>query len=328
MTALLWALTAAWAGPLLSVSPSQRGEVGVHAGGVWIPRATTVQARRGSCPHETVPVTILVVDPWYRVKDVRLPETGQEVCLPAAVLRDLGEPDGDERAEHAVGAAYFQHFGPIQASALRSTPWGRVALPFAKEFESEALAEEWSSENLRTAEQRARATTAEGPRRHGEPVYTHFLGGDAPRSDRWGRPAFVIELLALLSGWSTHCVEELRSQIAYASPRTCTVQLGDLGWYSDQRPDPLGHQTHFDGNCVDIRLFRDDGSRYEAWWNRPDDRSGVKGGYSQALTLAFLDYAYAHHSPTTVYFNDPVVVSALAGVDAQPGHDDHIHLCF
>ena len=115
---------------------------------------------------------------------------------------------------------------------------------------------------------------------------------------------------------------------AFASPRSCTVQLGDLGWYSDARPDPLGHKTHFDGNCVDVRLFRDDGSRYEAGWNQSDDRLGVTGGYSQALTAAFLRYATTRHSPTTVYFNDPAVISAVEGVEAQPGHDDHIHLCF
>ena len=156
-------------------------------------------------------------------------------------------------------------------------PWGRVALPFARELDADAQAKEWSSESLRSDDQRSRATIAEGPRRDGEPVYTHFLGTDAPRSDRWGTPAFVTELLSLLSGWSTHCVETLPAQIPYASPRSCTVQLGDLGWYSDARPDPLGHKTHFDGNCVDVRLFRDDGSRYEAWWNQSDDRPGVTG---------------------------------------------------
>ena len=78
MTALLWMLTVAWAGPLLSVRPPGPGEVGVDAGEVWIPRGTTVQPRKGDCPHETVPVTILVVDEWYRIKRARLPRSGQE----------------------------------------------------------------------------------------------------------------------------------------------------------------------------------------------------------------------------------------------------------
>ena len=47
MTALLWMLTVAWAGPLLSVRPPGPGEVGVDAGDVWIPRGTTVQPRKG-----------------------------------------------------------------------------------------------------------------------------------------------------------------------------------------------------------------------------------------------------------------------------------------
>ena len=114
---------------------------------------------------------------------------------------------------------------------------------------------------------------------------------------------------------------------AVCTPRT-TVQFGDLAWYSDKRPDPLGHKAHFEGNCVDIRLFRDDGSRYEAWWNREDDRQEASGGYSRGLTTSFLEYAYANHKPTKVYFNDPEVHAAVPGVEAQPGHDDHIHLCF
>lgn len=328
MTVWLLATATAWAGSLFSISPPEHGVIGVQAGEFWVPRGTTVQPTKGSCPHETAPVTVLDVDPWYRMSDVRLPQTGQAVCVRAADLRVLDRPDGDERAEREVGAAYFRHFGPIDAAALKSTPWGRVALPFPRELSEQALAQEWSTENLLTARQRERATVAEGPRREGEPVYTHFLGADAPRSDRWGTPAFVVELLALMSGWSDHCVKHLPGQIEHASPRSCTVQLGDLAWYSDQRPDPLGHKAHFDGNCVDIRLFRDDGSRYEAWWNRSDDRLGVTGGYSRALTAAFLAYAYTNHAPSTVYFNDPEVLSVVPGVKAQPGHDDHIHLCF
>ena len=328
MIGWLLALTMASAGPLMHIIPPEHGAIGVQVDDFWIPRGTTVQPREGSCPHETVPVTVLVVDPWYRIKDIRLPSTGQEVCVRAAVLRSLGEPDGDERAERAVGAAYFRHFGPIDADAIKSTPWGRVALPFARELSDQQLAEEWSAEHLVTPQQRTRATVAEGPRRQGEPVYTHFLGTDAPRSDRWGRPAFVAELLALVSGWSTHCVERLPPRVPHASPRTCTVQFGDLAWYSDKRPDPLGHKAHFEGNCVDIRLFRDDGSRYEAWWNREDDRQETSGGYSRGLTTSFLEYAYANHKPTKVYFNDPEVHAAVPGVEAQPGHDDHIHLCF
>lgn len=328
MIGWLAAIAIASAGQLLRVAPPGHGAIGVEAGNLWVPRDTTLQPREGDCPHETVPVTVLVVDEWYRRKQVRLPQTGQSMCLRAAVLRPLGQPDGDERAERAVGAAYFRHFGPIDASAIKSTPWGRVALPFARELSDEAIAQEWASEQLETQAQRQRATVAEGPRRRGEPVYTHFLGSDAPRTDRWGDPDAVIKLLDLISGWSTHCTEQLPAQVVHASPRTCTVQLGDLAWYSDQHPDPLGHKAHFDGRCVDIRLFRDDGSRYEAWWNRSDDRIGSTGGYSRELTAAFLAYAYAHHTPATVYFNDPQIVSAVPGVEAQPGHDDHIHLCF
>jgi hypothetical protein len=91
------------------------------------------------------------------------------------------------------------------------------------------------------------------------------------------------------------------------------------------RPDPLGHEEHYTGRCVDLRLFREDGSRYEAYWNRADDRSAAVGGYSVALTEAFLTHALQSAPVEVAYFNDPAI--SVPGVEPHPGHDDHIHLC-
>ena len=111
-----------------------------------------------------------------------------------------------------------------------------------------------------------------------------------------------------------------------SNPRSCTLQIGDLAFYSDQRPDPLGHRDHALGTCVDIRLFRQDGSRYESYYNRPDDRPGVTTGYSADLTGSFLRTAAGE--ARILYFNDPVVVVDVPAVQSSRGHDDHIHLCF
>ena len=157
MIGWLLALTMASAGPLMHIIPPEHGAIGVQVDDFWIPRGTTVQPREGSCPHETVPVTVLVVDPWYRIKDIRLPSTGQEVCVRAAVLRSLGEPDGD--SGRAVGAAYFRHFGPIDADAIKSTPWGRVALPLQNSATSSLP--RWSSET--PSPQQRHAQVAEAP---------------------------------------------------------------------------------------------------------------------------------------------------------------------
>ena len=78
---------------------------------------------------------------------------------------------------------------------------------------------------------------------------------------------------------------------------------------------------------MDIRLFRRDGSRYEAYWNRPDDRPGWAKGYDAGLTKAFLQFANETIDIDTLYFNDPALIAAVPGLEARRGHDDHIHLC-
>ena len=321
MIGWLLAVTMASAGPLMHIIPPEHGAIGVQVDDFWIPRGTTVQPREGSCPHETVPVTVLVVDPWYRIKDVRLPSTGQAVCVRAAVLRSLGEPDGDERAERAVGAAYFRHFGPIDADAIKSTPWGRVALPLPRELSDKQLAEEWSSEHLVTPQQRTRATVAEGPRRQGEPVYTHFLG-----TARRGLTALT-RVCCRAAGTGQRLVDPAWS----GYPAGCMHRrephrtVRRFGLVQRQASDPLGHKAHFEATvstfvclgtmALDTRHggIRRRSARGERWLQ--------SGARHRAGTPA-------NHKPTKVYFNDPEVHAAVPGVEAQPGHDDHIHLCF
>ena len=234
----------------------------------------------------------------------------------------------DSETKTAIHQAYVRHFGSVEPIQIQVNEWGRVSLPLVKELSQAERAAEMGREFLRTPKQQERATDAIGPRRDGVPVYTHFLGSDEPRSDRWGSPDTILKLLALFDGWADHCRNVLPATISEARPETCTVQVGDLGWYNDTTPDPLGHTDHFRGTCTDLRLFRDDESRYEAWWNQPDERPEAKGGYSRALTGAFLAFAAQHHKPSVLFFNDPELIATVPGLVASPGHDDHIHLCF
>jgi len=206
---------------------------------------------------------------------------------------------------------------------MGATDWGRVSPPL-KYFSDEAIAAQYGPERMVTEKQREKATIATGPSVDGVPVYLHFLGSDAPRSDAWGNPEMVVGLLALADEWFKHCA----AAVSPDAPENCTLQFGDLSWYGPARPDPLGHHPGHLGRCVDIRLFRGDGSRYEAWWNKPDDREGVSGGYSQTLNRAFLTYALANHAVAPVYFNDPEVYTTIDGVEPLGGHDDHIHMCW
>lgn len=206
--------------------------------------------------------------------------------------------------------------------------WGYRSMPVVREFTPYDLKKEYGDEGLLTQSQREKATIAIGAKTdQGGVIYTRFLGSDARRSDRWGTPHTVKTLVRMAVGWYRHCTEDLPATVPSAGPNTCTLQFGDLAWYNARTPDPLGHTTHNQGTCVDIRLFRSDGSRYEAFWNRPDDRSGQASAYDQLLTGAFLRYANETVDIKRLFFNDPVLIQATPGLEARKGHDDHIHLC-
>ena len=102
------------------------------------------------------------------------------------------------------------------------------------------------------------------------------------------------------------------------------MKIGDIAWYNDKVPDPLGHKNHHKGTCVDIRLFRSDDSNYEAKWNKGDDRKGKGHHYDRELTSSFIKFVKRNFSPSDLIFNDP----KIKGITRSRGHDDHIHLCF
>lgn len=215
-------------------------------------------------------------------------------------------------------ALYGADLGGVDPTRIRVDDWGRAELPMAALRGPDELALEYAREGLDTEARRQRAVTAWGPRLSGQPVYAHFLGADPAGADLWAQPDVILSLLQLSHDWMAWCPSAL-----HRPAERCTLQIGDLAWFNSQRPDPLGHKDHWAGRCVDLRLFRSDGSRYEAWWNRPDDRPGVAPAYDAALTAAFVGFVRARFAVGDLFFNDP----AVPGVEPQPGHDDHLHLC-
>ena len=222
------------------------------------------------------------------------------------------EPDVLE-AVLAIQAHAVQRFGPLALTDISWTHTGRVSLPWVHWYTDAELAEILAREHLQTEAQQDRAVRARGPTDH----YLYFRGSDPIRSDIWGTPDTIHSLIDTLADWKATCPGD---------PVHCVVQLGDISWFSDKRPDPLGHRDHYGGTCIDIRLFRADGSRYEAWWNRPDDRPqfAQTAGYDGALNAAFVAHLRARPDVHRVLFNDP----AAAGATPARGHDDHMHVCF
>ena len=348
---------------LAVVTPSER-EPGVEIDGGWLSRGSLV-ALGAACPGGRA-VTVLS-ESWHYRHPV-LPPVDSVQCVPTAIVTPLADPllsqapppgertrlrpgtiltdltcttDGYTADGHTdlsaadlawlrpisppqeadvrmVQQAYPRHFGPLSLGEIPFTDWGYVGLPLPRRLTEAEIAAEANAEGLVTDTQREKVTTDLGPLVNGVPIYTHFTGADPRYTDLWARPETIVSLLDLAAAWSAACPA--------MQPHACTLQIGDLAWYSDRRPDPLGHADHHQGTCMDIRLFRADGSRYEAHYNRPDDRDGVTGGYSLRLTRAFLDLAA--RTARILYFNDPVVTSAIPAVQARRGHDDHIHLCF
>lgn len=276
----------------------------------------------------------VVPAPWNRDDPLRYPQTPGRILdpLPATIPCDpthlafgaqrialdaLGplrpaEPD-TLAAVLSIQAHAIQRFGPLRLTDISWTHTGRVSLPWVHWSTAAELAETMAREHLKTDEQQDRAVRAAGPSDH----YLYFRGSDSIRSDIWGTPDTIHALIDTLADWKASCP---------GAPEHCVVQLGDISWYSAKRPDPLGHRDHYGGTCVDIRLFRDDGSRYEAWWNRPDDRPEHTDtvGYSRTLNAAFVAHLLARADVQRVLFNDP----AATGATAARGHDDHMHVCF
>lgn len=272
--------------------------VGEHA---WPLRAGEVVALGGVC------------DAWTAY-GLSLNELAMQVLRPVSArqLRDAV----------AVQRAYQARFGPLSLADVPLTGGDFVGLPLPTALDAAALAEEHRREGLDTPERRQRAVRWLGGPVNGRPSYAHFLGADAAYSDIWALPETLYRLFEVAEGWARAC------PVAATEPQRCLLQIADLAWLEDTLPDPLGHKDHHSGRCVDLRLFRDDGSRYEAWWSQPDDRPGAVGGYDQELTIAFLDWVSARSPVTMILFGDPAARRAVPTVRYAPAHDEHIHLCF
>ncbi len=329
-----------------------------------LPRGALVQTD-GRCPDGSVAVELLSTPRWYNAA-LALPPVGARGCVSADALRapepsflvqqdawplrggeivalggtcDAWTVDGQAVGRDALATllpvsartladairvrdAYEAYFGPLALHEVPISGGAFVGLPLPQALDGAAIAAAYSAERLDSPERRQRAVRWLGGALDGRPSYAHFLGADPGWSDVWADPDTIVSILGLAAGWARACPRR------ETAPDTCLLQLGDLAWFEGVLPDPLGHKDHYAGRCLDLRLFRDDGSRYEAWWDRADDRPGVAGGYDRELTIAFLRWVTTEQPVTTVLFGDPVAVRAVPAVRFAADHDDHVHLCF
>jgi hypothetical protein len=220
------------------------------------------------------------------------------------------------KLEHAQTALQLEQtwnieFGRWINGRVWVNNWGRVALPL-EYLHAVDIEREYSRERLNTKKQKTKATVAKGP------LWSHFLGTDPLYSDVWGSPRHIDQLISLSTDWNEYCM----NNHLVTNKDSCLLQIGDISWFFAQYPDPLGHRTHDRGRCIDLRLFRSDASRYEAYWNKKDDRKGFDNAYDLTLNRLFIDFLW-EQDIDVVLFSDKRTHAKWA-----PRHNDHIHFCF
>ena len=244
-------------------------------------------------------------------------------CAPFITINEISYSDEilkwgyAMQPEHALHLLELQQkwiveFGSWILGRIWINHWDRIALPLQYYSQEERL-REYKREHLYTRKQKSKAIIGRGPQQ----LWLHFLGSDAPYSDIWAEEQYLSSTIELTRTWQQKCMDDDKID----NKRACTTQIGDISWYNPTRPDPLGHQKHSRGQCVDLRLFRKDASRYESYWNRKDDRKGKKKGYSLYMNRQYIQ-SLKTYNVTSILFGD-----TRTGASWASKHDDHIHFC-
>lgn len=328
--------------------------LGVQISSLTVPTHSPLLPVEKKCPVDHTAFRVLALAPYF-LDLLNVPQIDQELCFPNTSVSKVESAywyahDTSETIGLSKGASVFyasntaicwshptvrQNLSLLSESQMVVTeelqrnwstlfqvdmsgrvwvnPWGYVSLPHRIKGPEEMVIE-YKKEHLTTPKQREKSIRAVGP----NDLWFHFWGSDPPMSDAWAPKERIIEWVALAHGWKQHCTNE-----NLGTESQCILKIGDIAWLNAHLPDPLGHQYHFKGNCMDIRLFRTDESSYEAYWNKADDRGGYGVPYNRDLTQDFVQFVQNGYSVERFYFNDP----SISGVLPSKGHDDHLHLC-
>ncbi|MFN3455464.1 MAG: hypothetical protein ACK41T_10935 [Pseudobdellovibrio sp.] len=129
--------------------------------------------------------------------------------------------------------------------------------------------------------------------------------------DTYAAPHTACAMVAMVQEWKkTHCPN---------NDDGCRFSWGDISHRTKPRWD--GHNSHTDGECIDIRPMRKGSfSNLGLTWKQSQ--------YDQDTTKKFIEFAKGLGA-TEIYFNDPKVINdSSLGVKHIGGHDNHVHLCF
>ncbi len=146
----------------------------------------------------------------------------------------------------------------------------------------------------------------------GNPIFLHYNSIKAERDgrDAWGEAQTVCATLVYAAEWKKKCIAKLtkdKSKLSDANKsKTCTLQIGDLSLHhrnvdKDTGRCDLGHKSHYNGTCVDVRP------------------AGLTAGSGQPKKVVDL---------TTEATKFAKSIGATYTIWQAEGHYDHFHVCF
>jgi hypothetical protein len=144
---------------------------------------------------------------------------------------------------------------------------------------------------------------------NGKPLFLHY---NSPRIERdgrdaWGEPQTICSVLVYAARWKEHCMKKYGNE----AEGPCTLQIGDISLphrsLSTGGRCALGHRTHFNGNCVDMRPL--------------DPKRLISGQVTRKSNAAAVQ-----RTQEAVDF--AVSMGATNPIWQSAGHFDHFHVCF
>lgn len=131
----------------------------------------------------------------------------------------------------------------------------------------------------------------------------HYNLDDKGSADAYAKPTTACAFMEILKSQQEEC-----------SGYGCQIQFGNI--YHPKSWGP--HETHYTGECIDIRPLRKDNTTYSITYHNPI--------YDREKTIELIKLL-KRAGATNIYFNDWGVRKVLRYVGKVDGHDNHIHFC-
>lgn len=122
----------------------------------------------------------------------------------------------------------------------------------------------------------------------------------------WGKPEVIDALIEIGKTWA-----------ATAGNVVPPISIGQISRKNGGKFPP--HNTHREGDDVDIRPMRRDGHNAQVTWR--------DAAYSQSLTRDMIKTIRANAPIKSILFSDPVLIDENLCI-AYPNHSNHLHVNF